>query len=52
MRAAVNPTAGDWLYFVTVRPGDTRFTADYRQHQRNVAEFNAQNKKSGARAAG
>ncbi|MER7480723.1 endolytic transglycosylase MltG [Streptomyces sp. NPDC126510] len=52
MRAAVNPTAGDWLYFVTVRPGDTRFTADYRQHQRNVAEFNAQIKKSGARAAG
>ncbi|MFD5228514.1 endolytic transglycosylase MltG [Streptomyces qaidamensis] len=51
MRAAINPTPGDWLYFVTVRPGDTRFTADYREHQRNVAEFNAQ-KKSGAQAAG
>jgi UPF0755 protein len=46
MRAAINPTPGDWLYFVTVRPGDTRFTADYAQHQRNVAEFNASQKKA------
>lgn len=51
MRAAINPTPGNWLYFVTVRPGDTRFTADYQEHQRNVAEFNAQRKKSGAQAA-
>ncbi|MGW1597638.1 endolytic transglycosylase MltG [Streptomyces sp. NPDC002343] len=41
MRAALNPTPGDWLYFVTVRPGDTRFTADYDEHLRNVAEFHA-----------
>ncbi|MFD7405746.1 endolytic transglycosylase MltG [Streptomyces sp. NPDC059866] len=41
MRAAINPTPGNWLYFVTVKPGDTRFTADYAEHQRNVAEFNA-----------
>lgn len=40
MRAAIDPTPGDWLYFVTVKPGDTRFTADYAEHQRNVAEFN------------
>ncbi|MBQ0826712.1 endolytic transglycosylase MltG [Streptomyces tagetis] len=40
MHAAVNPTPGKWLYFVTVAPGDTRFTADYAEHQRNVAEFN------------
>ncbi|SBT91243.1 UPF0755 protein [Streptomyces sp. DI166] len=40
VRAAINPTPGDWLYFVTVKPGDTRFTADYAEHQRNVAEFN------------
>ncbi|MEV6997071.1 endolytic transglycosylase MltG [Streptomyces sp. NPDC093982] len=45
MRAAINPSAGDWLYFVTVKPGDTRFTADYSEHQRNVAEFNAEQKK-------
>ncbi|MBT2416292.1 endolytic transglycosylase MltG [Streptomyces sp. ISL-22] len=44
MRAAISPTPGDWLYFVTVKPGDTRFTADYAEHQRNVAEFNAQQK--------
>lgn len=41
MRAALNPTPGDWLYFVTVRPGDTRFTADYTEHLQNVADFNA-----------
>jgi UPF0755 protein len=41
VRAAISPPPGDWLYFVTVKPGDTRFTADYAQHMRNVAEFNA-----------
>ncbi|MES4891793.1 endolytic transglycosylase MltG [Streptomyces sp. NPDC096012] len=41
MRAALNPPQGNWLYFVTVKPGDTRFTDDYATHMRNVAEFNA-----------
>ncbi|MEU7056022.1 endolytic transglycosylase MltG [Streptomyces sp. NPDC046197] len=41
MRAAINPPPGDWLYFVTVKPGDTRFTADYNEHLRNVEAFNA-----------
>ena len=27
--AALAPEPGDWLYFVTVKPGDTRFTASY-----------------------
>ncbi|WP_256107328.1 endolytic transglycosylase MltG [Streptomyces sp. ODS05-4] len=40
MRAATEPTPGDWLYFVSVTPGDTRFTADYQQHLANVEEFN------------
>ncbi|MFG2574045.1 endolytic transglycosylase MltG [Streptomyces sp. NPDC048481] len=44
MRAVVNPTPGDWLYFVTVKPGDTRFTASLAEHQRNVAEFNRNQK--------
>lgn len=44
MRAVVSPTPGDWLYFVTVRPGDTRFTASFAEHQRNVAEFNRNQK--------
>ncbi|MEV5941236.1 endolytic transglycosylase MltG [Streptomyces sp. NPDC051994] len=38
--AAINPAPGNWLYFVTVGPGDTRFTENYAQHQLNVSEFN------------
>ncbi|GAB2739243.1 endolytic transglycosylase MltG [Kitasatospora kifunensis] len=41
VRAALNPAPGDWLYFVTVRPGDTRFTDSDQQHRKNVEEFNA-----------
>ncbi|MFB6864867.1 MULTISPECIES: endolytic transglycosylase MltG [Streptomyces] len=40
MAAAVAPTPGDWLYFVTVKPGDTRFSATYGEHRKHVAEFN------------
>ncbi|MEU9320280.1 endolytic transglycosylase MltG [Streptomyces sp. NPDC048295] len=40
MSAAIDPTPGSWLYFVTVKPGDTRFTSSYTEHQKNVAEFN------------
>ena len=29
--AALNPEAGNWLYFVTVKPFDTRFTNSYDQ---------------------
>lgn len=46
MRAAIAPAAGNWLYFVTVKPGDTRFTDNYEQHRRNVAEFNKNQKNS------
>ncbi|AYG84297.1 Endolytic murein transglycosylase [Streptomyces hundungensis] len=38
--AAINPPPGTWLYFVTVAPGDTRFTDNYAQHRLNVSEFN------------
>ena len=31
LRAAVRPLAGDWLYFITVAPFDTRFTNDINQ---------------------
>jgi uncharacterized YceG family protein len=41
MRAAASPTAGGWLYFVTVGPGDTRFATTYAEQARNVREFNA-----------
>ena len=47
INAALNPAVGNWLYFITVSPGDTRFTADF-------AEFNqwkvlyTKNRKAGA----
>lgn len=33
MRAAVNPTPGNWLYFITTNPktGETKFTNSYQQ---------------------
>ena len=31
MEAAMRPTPGDWLYFITVSPGDTRFTKSFDQ---------------------
>ncbi|MFG2714279.1 endolytic transglycosylase MltG [Streptomyces goshikiensis] len=40
MAAAVAPPPGDWLFFVTVKPGDTRFSATYEEHKKHVAEFN------------
>ncbi|MFC7011123.1 endolytic transglycosylase MltG [Streptomyces viridiviolaceus] len=50
MRAAINPTPGDWLYFVTVKPGDTRFTADRAEHERNVAEAERNRRSASSRA--
>lgn len=31
MDAALHPSAGNWIYFITVRPGDTRFTDSHSQ---------------------
>jgi UPF0755 protein len=45
--AALNPTPGDWLYFVTVKPGDTRFTDNYAVHQKNVQDFNEYQREHG-----
>jgi UPF0755 protein len=47
MDATMNPAVGDWLYFITVAPGDTRFT-------KSLDEFNTwkalytKNRKAGA----
>jgi UPF0755 protein len=47
MTATLNPAEGDWLYFITVAPGDTRFT-------KSLEEFNSwkalyiKNRKAGA----
>ncbi|MFE4050477.1 endolytic transglycosylase MltG [Streptomyces sp. YIM B13518] len=51
VRAAINPAPGDWLYFVTVEPGDTRFTADYAEHRRNVAEAETRRKRASGKAS-
>ncbi|RJL33963.1 endolytic transglycosylase MltG [Bailinhaonella thermotolerans] len=42
LKAALNPAAGNWLYFVTTDPqrGITKFTHDWNQHQRNIQELN------------
>ena len=47
MKAALEPATGDWLFFITVAPGDTRFT-------KSLEEFNSwkslyeKNRKAGA----
>ena len=45
MVAAKYPVDGDWLYFITVKPGDTRFTSSHDQflnwkieYQRNLRD--------------
>ena len=39
--AAVNPSVGNYLYFVSVNmdTGETKFAATYEEHKQNVAEF-------------
>ena len=39
MLAAVNPVPGDWTYFITVAPGDTRFTSALDQFNIWKAEY-------------
>ena len=39
MEAAANPAKGDWLYFITVKPKDTRFTNSYSEFSKWVIEF-------------
>lgn len=45
--AAVNPPPGDWLYFITVAPSDTRFTASFDQFNMWKALY-IKNRKAGA----
>ncbi|MDI5964686.1 endolytic transglycosylase MltG [Streptantibioticus silvisoli] len=47
IEAALHPTAGQWLYFVTVKPGDTRFAVTAAQHQHNVDLFNEYQREHG-----
>jgi UPF0755 protein len=39
MMAAVMPAIGDWIYFITVAPGDTRFTSTLDQFNIWKAEY-------------
>jgi UPF0755 protein len=39
MVASVNPAPGDWIYFITVAPGDTRFTSSNDQFNIWKAEY-------------
>ena len=39
--AALNPANGNWLYFITVKPHDTRFTDNYSTFQNWVVLYNA-----------
>ena len=47
MEAALNPVVGDWLYFITVAPGDTRFTSNFEQFNTWKAIY-IKNRKAGA----
>ena len=46
MSAALNPAEGDWLYFITVAPEDTRFTASFDQFNEWKALY-TKNRKAG-----
>ncbi len=41
IEAALNPTQGSWLYFVTTNPdtGETKFATSYEDHLKNKREF-------------
>ena len=39
IEAALNPESGPWLYFVTVLPKQTKFTADYDEFLKFKAEY-------------
>jgi UPF0755 protein len=39
LMATIKPTPGNWLYFVTVSPGETRFTNSYSEFLTFKAEF-------------
>jgi UPF0755 protein len=47
INAALNPANGDWLYFITVSPGDTRFTSDFSQFNQWKVLY-TKNRKAGA----
>ena len=47
IKAAVNPAEGNWLFFITVSPGDTRFTSDISEFNKWKALY-TKNRRAGA----
>ena len=47
IKATLEPIQGDWLYFITVAPGDTRFTASFDEFSSWKVEY-TKNRKAGA----
>ncbi|MDX6351197.1 MAG: hypothetical protein QOF84_5987 [Streptomyces sp.] len=39
IEAVLNPTKGDWVYWVTVKSGDTRFAVTWAEHLKNVKAY-------------
>jgi UPF0755 protein len=46
IKATLQPMDGDWLYFITVAPGDTRFTSNFDQFNAWKIEY-TKNRKAG-----
>jgi UPF0755 protein len=46
IKATLQPMDGDWLYFITVAPGDTRFTSNFDQFNTWKIEY-TKNRKAG-----
>ena len=40
IEAVLSPASGKWLYFITVKPGDTRFTDKYSEFQSWEIQYN------------
>jgi len=47
LKAAIKPADGDWLFFITVAPGDTRFTKSFSEFN-NWKLLYQKNRKAGA----
>ena len=46
IKATLEPMVGDWLYFITVAPGDTRFTSNFDEFNTWKVEY-TKNRKAG-----
>ncbi|WP_045303837.1 endolytic transglycosylase MltG [Saccharothrix sp. ST-888] len=39
IKAALNPTPGNWAYWIAMSPTETRFAATFDEHKKNVQEY-------------